>query len=77
MFDVERGRVLDVLCSHYYDLQILCSDYNVDLPISEDYGHIRNYLNDNLHEVLECIEKCYCGEIVEKIRKSNEVQRSK
>lgn len=68
MNENEKDRVLDVLCSHYCDLQILCSDYDVNLPMSEDYGYIRNYLSENLDAVMKCIENCYCGEIVNEIR---------
>lgn len=68
MDDVEREKVLDVFCSHYYDLKLLCSDYDMCLPESGDLGYVRNYLNDNLDKVLFCIDCCYCGEVVEKIK---------
>ncbi len=65
---VEREKVLDVFCAHYHDLKIICSDYDVYLPESEDLGAIRNYLSENLDRILNCLDHCYCGEVVEKIK---------
>lgn len=69
MDESEREKVLDVFCAHYYDLKIICSDYDIYLPESEDLGYIRNFLNDNLDEILICISHCYCGGIVNEINK--------
>lgn len=60
---VEREKVLDVFCAHYHDLKIICSDYDVYLPESEDLGYVRNYLNDDLAEILKCVDACYCGKM--------------
>lgn len=57
-FQAEREDYLDFLCSHYYDLRLFCLDYDLVLPMSEDLGFIRNYLEANLPEVLECLARC-------------------
>lgn len=54
-----REKVIDVICAEYEKWQIICKDYDVILPESEDLGYIRNYLNDNFDEVLECMDKYY------------------
>lgn len=75
MENVTKNEILDILCIHYGDLKILCNEYEIKLPNSNDLGYVRNYLNDNLDKILECIDLCYCGQIVEKtkniIRKDN------
>lgn len=50
-----REDYLDFLCANYYDVRQFCLDYDLILPMSEDLGFIRDYLDDNLLEVLECL----------------------
>lgn len=57
-FQFDREDYLDFLCANYYDLRLFCLDYDLILPVSEDLGFIRNYLDNNLLEVLECLSRC-------------------
>lgn len=57
-FQFDREDYLDFLCANYYDLRLFCLDYDLILPMSEDLGFIRNYLDDNLLEVLDCLSRC-------------------
>lgn len=57
-FQADREDYLDFLCANYYDLRLFCLDYDLILPMSEDLGFIRNYLEANLPEVLECLARC-------------------
>lgn len=57
-FQSDREDYLDFLCANYYDLRLFCLDYDLILPMSEDLGFIRNYLDANLPEVLECLARC-------------------
>lgn len=59
MTDIQREQVLDMVCEDYEKWQTICKDYDVNLPESEDLGYIRNYLNDNFDDVVECIDKYY------------------
>ena len=52
-FQFDREDYLDFLCANYYDLRLFCLDYDLILPISEDLGFIRDYLDANLLKVLE------------------------
>lgn len=54
-FHFDREDYLDFLCANYYDVRQFFLDYDLILPMSEDLGFIRNYLDDNLLEVLECL----------------------
>lgn len=54
-FQFGREDYLDFLCANYYAVREFCLDYDLILPLSEDLGFIRNYLDDNLLEVLECV----------------------
>ena len=54
-FQFGREDYLDFLCANYYAVREFCLDYDLILPLSEDFGFIRNYLDDNLLEVLECV----------------------
>lgn len=54
-FHFDREDYLDFLCANYYAVREFCLDYDLILPLSEDLGFIRNYLDDNLLEVLECL----------------------
>ena len=57
-FQSDREDYLDFLCSHYYDLRLFCLDYDLILPMSEDLGFVRDYLDANLLEVLDCLFRC-------------------
>lgn len=57
-FHFDREDYLDFLCANYYDLRLFCLDYDLILPISEDLGFIRDYLDANLLKVLECLSRC-------------------
>ena len=54
-FQFGREDYLDFLCANYYAVREFCLYYDLILPLSEDLGFIRNYLDDNLLEVLECV----------------------
>lgn len=47
-FQFGREDYLDFLCANYYAVREFCLDYDLILPLSEDLGFIRNYLDDNL-----------------------------
>ena len=51
-FQFDREDYLDFLCANYYDLRLFCLDYDLILPISEDLGFIRDYLDANLLKVI-------------------------
>lgn len=58
-FRSDREECLDFLCANYYNLRLFCLDYDLVLPMSEDLGLIRNYLDANLSEILECAFGCH------------------
>ena len=58
-FRFDREECLDFLCANYYNLRLFCLDYDLVLPMSEDLGLIRNYLDANLSEILECAFGCH------------------
>lgn len=57
-FQADREDYLDFLCANYYDLRLFCLDYDLTLPMSEDLGFVRDYLDANLPEVLDCLFRC-------------------
>ena len=58
-FQSDREECLDFLCVNYYNLRLFCLDYDLVLLMSEDLVIIRNYLNANLSEILECAFGCH------------------
>ena len=58
-FQFGREDYLDFLCANYYAVREFCLDYDLILPLSEDLGFIRNYLDANLSEILECAFGCH------------------
>lgn len=70
MDETKREKILDVLCFNYYDIEYICREYELYFPPdTQDLGYIRNYLSENLDEILDCIDHCYCGKIVEMLKK--------
>lgn len=64
----KREELLDVCCSNYYTLRDICSEYEMHLPKSDDLGYVKDFLNENLDAILDCMRKCYCGVVVEEIQ---------
>ena len=52
-FRSDREECLDFLCANYYNLRLFCLDYDLVLPMSEDLGLIRNYLDANTKNVIK------------------------